>query len=408
VSNNQRKKYIAINYGIPGPVVFSQLIEYTLQMGIFDMHFDYNFLMSGKSYFTKNAQLEENIQQLKKKAKGKVSVFPTPFVNKIPMLYLYSFFIKYMSCHKDDNSKTIIHPRGLPSALIANYMRERDDDVSYIYDMRGDSLAEFAYQNRKSPDSLEQRMQLYKALEEKAVHGAGHVICVSNALKEIVLKRYKIDSKKVTVIPCCADANLFKPDLAKRVEVRKHLKLDDQLNLIYCGGLNMWHCAEEMFQLIGGVLQAVTEAFFIVLTPHRSDAFRLAEKYLPKHRYLIDEVSRNDVPKYMLASDIGVILRQNTAVNKASSPTKIAEYLIAGLPVILTGNIGDYSKLIIDSEVGFLLRDDPIDVVKDLSPLIKYVNKRDWPERDIISDFGIDNFSKAKFIPCLKDIYDSI
>ena len=52
--------------------------------------------------------------------------------------------------------------------------------------------------------------------------------------------------------------------------------------------------------------------------------------------------------------DYGLIIRDESITNQVSSPVKFAEYLYAGLKIIISSNIGDYSKFVLDNDCGFL------------------------------------------------------
>jgi glycosyltransferase involved in cell wall biosynthesis len=66
---------------------------------------------------------------------------------------------------------------------------------------------------------------------------------------------------------------------------------------------------------------------------------------LPADCVVMEEVPHAQVPKMINAADAGILLREQHPVNVVSSPTKFGEYLAAGIPVILTDGIGDYSEL---------------------------------------------------------------
>ena len=51
-------------------------------------------------------------------------------------------------------------------------------------------------------------------------------------------------------------------------------------------------------------------------------------------------------------------MRESHPVNLVSSPTKFGEYLAAGVPVILTEGIGDYSEMAETMHVGITLKID--------------------------------------------------
>jgi glycosyltransferase involved in cell wall biosynthesis len=66
-------------------------------------------------------------------------------------------------------------------------------------------------------------------------------------------------------------------------------------------------------------------------------------------------VPHHEVPRYLAAGDIGLLLREPSLVNAVASPVKFAEYLAAGLPVVLTEGIGDYSDLAMRNNLGVVL-----------------------------------------------------
>ena len=65
----------------------------------------------------------------------------------------------------------------------------------------------------------------------------------------------------------------------------------------------------------------------------------------------------NEVPKYLLAADYGLLIRENTVTNQVASPVKFAEYLACGLPVIISRNLGDYSEFVTKNNCGYLLNE---------------------------------------------------
>jgi len=65
--------------------------------------------------------------------------------------------------------------------------------------------------------------------------------------------------------------------------------------------------------------------------------------------------SHHEVPGYLAAADVGLLLREPCLVNRVASPVKFAEYLAAGLPVLLTEQIGDYSALAAAHRVGCVI-----------------------------------------------------
>ena len=73
------------------------------------------------------------------------------------------------------------------------------------------------------------------------------------------------------------------------------------------------------------------------------------------HDSLIRKVLPDQIPAYLSAADLAVSFIKPSYSKLASSPTKIPEYLIAGLPVVCNSGIGDCDEVIRDDKVGVLI-----------------------------------------------------
>ena len=61
---------------------------------------------------------------------------------------------------------------------------------------------------------------------------------------------------------------------------------------------------------------------------------------------LVDCCSKEDLPAVYEAADLGLILRDDSPVNRVACPTKLAEYLFFGLiPVVRSPRLGDFQEL---------------------------------------------------------------
>jgi hypothetical protein len=48
------------------------------------------------------------------------------------------------------------------------------------------------------------------------------------------------------------------------------------------------------------------------------------------------------------------MIREDTITNRVASPTKFAEYLAAGLPVLISAHIGDFSTTVRANDLGLV------------------------------------------------------
>jgi len=66
-------------------------------------------------------------------------------------------------------------------------------------------------------------------------------------------------------------------------------------------------------------------------------------------------VPPSDLPKYLSGADVAVSFIKNCYSKQASSPTKNAEYLACGLPIIANAGIGDTDLHISGNDIGALV-----------------------------------------------------
>ena len=238
---------------------------------------------------------------------------------------------------KHNTEFNLIHARTDYSSHIASLVTD-----NFIWDCRGDTLAEFEKAYENSSNILGKWYKRYKISSSiKKAKKAKKAIFVSRFLKN------KFNFKKeFHVIGCAADDKLFFYNEDLRKEKRKELKLNEYDKvLIYSGGMAHY----QMFpQTVKFFQQLSKEWKFLVLT----NGIDIAQKYLneiPSNRYILKSVKFQDVNSYLNASDVGIMLRENDDLNRAASPTKYAEYSMSGLNIIYSDDIGDlkiYDKII--------------------------------------------------------------
>src|SRR5207342_2062321 len=69
----------------------------------------------------------------------------------------------------------------------------------------------------------------------------------------------------------------------------------------------------------------------------------------------IKKVQAAEIPRHLSAADIAVSFIKNCYSKQASSPTKNAEYLACGLPIIANAGIGDVDEQILSNRVGTIV-----------------------------------------------------
>ncbi|HEY8460617.1 MAG TPA: glycosyltransferase, partial [Blastocatellia bacterium] len=247
-----------------------------------------------------------------------------------------------------------LHARGyVPAAMgaLAKWLA----GGKLIFDIRGLMAEEYVDAGLWPEGGLLYR--LTKMAEKRLFKAAdGFVVLTENARK--ILFPCDREERPVEVIPCCVDAERFRaPDGESRDDLRRALNLEGRRVIIYVGSLGGWYLTDETAELMAAAHRQDASTFSIVLTqsPPEMIASRLNALGVAQSDYLVKKVAPEDAPRYMRAADFAVSLIKPCYSKKSSSPTKIAEYLASGLPVVTNAGIGDLDDLIAEDKVGVIL-----------------------------------------------------
>jgi glycosyltransferase involved in cell wall biosynthesis len=114
---------------------------------------------------------------------------------------------------------------------------------------------------------------------------------------------------------------------------------------VYSGSLGSWYRLAEMFDFFEVASESIGGLKFLLLTPHVAQALPLVRTRRLESRVIVRQLAPDDVPRFLAAADAGICFLGRHPSKRASSPTKYAEYLAAGLPVVTNGWIGDAAAL---------------------------------------------------------------
>jgi glycosyltransferase involved in cell wall biosynthesis len=194
-----------------------------------------------------------------------------------------------------------------------------------------------------------------EGLERWAVTKADHVVVVSEQLKEYLSDRYRISSPRISIIPCCADASMFKWDIERRQAQRHALELADRFICTHLGSFFEWYEPELLLTLFAQIRTHVPNAHLLVVTGATERAREYIAQHLPAGSFTVMSAKHDEVAPLLNASDLGFLLLRSSPNIKTSSPAKFSEYLNCGLPVLITPDVGDFSDLIRRTGTGLVV-----------------------------------------------------
>jgi glycosyltransferase involved in cell wall biosynthesis len=166
--------------------------------------------------------------------------------------------------------------------------------------------------------------------------------------------------RPVEVIPCCVDFTRFaEANGQSRDEIRRELGVDDRRVLAYVGSFGGWYLTNEMLDFFTVAKQYDPQTLVLILTARNEKQVvaKLRSRGIADGDFIVKSVSPAEVPNYLRATDMAVSFIKACYSKQSSSPTKIAEYLACGVPVVANRGVGDIDELIGDNGIGVLVDD---------------------------------------------------
>jgi glycosyltransferase involved in cell wall biosynthesis len=228
----------------------------------------------------------------------------------------------------------IVHVRSYVPAFIALPRRARRS-ARLLFDMRG-----FWADERVEGGLWRAGGALYrvaKGCERRFLAAADAVVTLSHASVPQIREWLGESPAPVQVIPTCVEVDRF----ADRPE------RPDGPHAVWSGSVGTWYRFDLAVRLARSLGLPLT-----VLTRET----RLARDVLAGQPADVRSVRPSDMPDELFAGDVGLCLLRSSFSKTASTPTRFAEYLAAGMPVAVTPGVGDLEELVADEGVGVVVR----------------------------------------------------
>jgi glycosyltransferase involved in cell wall biosynthesis len=243
----------------------------------------------------------------------------------------------------------VVHARSYLPGAVAKAVATLVPGARFVFDCRGlagDEYLDFSHWTREDV-----RYRLVKRAERVLFGRADAVVTLTHRLRDWLREQgFTSPRSVVEVIPCCADLERFRPDREARAAARAHLKAGDRFVLAYSGSLGSYYCDDELAVLFAA-LRRRRPAQLAVFTRGDTTKLRaaLAREGVSEEDLHVEAVEPKDMPSKLAGADAAASLIQPWFSKIASSPTKVAEFLGVGLPVVANRKVGDMEALIASS-----------------------------------------------------------
>lgn len=269
----------------------------------------------------------------------------------------------------------LIHARSYIPAAVAMIV-SRMTGVPFIFDMRALWPEELITAGRLRRGSALHRAIV--AAERACLRRAGAVVSLTHAAVDHLNRVYPDDmaGQRVAVIPTCADLDRFVPG-AQRPARR----------VIGCLGtvLSGWFRLDWLASFFDVAAERDPDAVFELTT--RDDPARVRAALDPEgrlgERLLIAAAAPEDVHGVLQGQTASVMFYAGGQISELGrSPTRMAEILGCGLPVVANDGVGDVARIIRDYRVGVLAQGpDPQAMATAWSDLLALLKDPDLASR---------------------------
>jgi glycosyltransferase involved in cell wall biosynthesis len=367
--------------------------------------------------FEKNARFENGKSGVEKTLQPYgIEWFPLPYTATPPVLSTMKDVRKAFSAAESiirTHPVDAVHCRSYIAALAGRKL-QRKYKLPFIFDMRGfyaDERVDGGLWNRSNP-LFDAVYRYFKRKERVFLAHADHVISLTEAGKEEML-RWNVkglNAEKISVIPCCADTDLFRPPDSEELlgDWRCRLNIyQGQTVISYLGSLGTWYLVEEMFDFFKIILELLPNAIFLIISGDDPEkVMQIAtRKDIPPASVKIVAARRHEVPQLLALSTANLFFIQPYFSKMASSPTKMGEALSTGVPVICNDGVGDCSRLLEGSPAGLIIPELSEECYRRMAPLVRPLGKTD---RKLVRQLALDKLSLTEGLRRYQHIYSLI
>ncbi|HKP35831.1 MAG TPA: glycosyltransferase [Pyrinomonadaceae bacterium] len=298
----------------------------------------------------------------------------------------------------------LLHARAhmpLAMALLA----QRFVRAKLLFDIRGLMAEEYADAGVWTTNSITFRM--VKRLERAGIRRADGIVVLTNRMRDWLVAHSLKPSDQIEVIPCCVELVRFDETIAQSDPAHSP---ENRFEVIYAGSLIGLYLVEEMGRFFKAIKGQRPEAFlrlFSVSPPEPARA-ALNRAGLSESDFEIRSASPAEIPAHLQQARLGLSFRKTAFAQIASSPTKIPEYLAAGIPVVCNAGIGDMDDIVEREQVGVVLHEFTDDAYQSAAQralaLADDMNIRDRCRRVAREHFDLKTVGGPRYINLYQEL----
>ncbi|WP_456460897.1 glycosyltransferase [Reichenbachiella sp.] len=225
--------------------------------------------------------------------------------------------------------------------------------VIYSYEPHSEFLAELGLWNR---NGLNYKVLNY--LEKKAGRQAKHVL--TGTRYGVTLLEEMNSEARLYRAPTAVDPKDFDYRPEGRTKIRNQYQIGHKYLVLYIGKFGDLYYTEEVADLFQSINQQIPNAHFLIVSKYDHDtitSWMTSRGFNDAQYNLNSNLTDEEVKEYLSAADLGISAVPPTPSQKFRSPTKVAEYLLCGLPYITCAGVSEDDLVAVEHKVGVVVDD---------------------------------------------------
>lgn len=355
------KKVLFISYdGLTDPLGQSQILPYL--NGLSKEGHSITILSCDKA-----TNFEKNREIVSKKAEeANIQWVSVNYEDKYPVISptLNSRRLKKKAFELTEKGRfDIVHCRSIIPAQIGSALAKKFG-LKFIFDIRGfwaDERVDGKIWNLKNP-IYNYLYNYFKKEEKRLFQYADTIVTLTDNAKNYIEEHFKTKGNFL-VVPCCVDFNHFNLDNVDSQDVKNKKESlginNESYVLTYVGSLGARYQLREMLSFFKALKEKQANACFLIIS--KSDTSNIkqeaAEMGIDPDSIYITSCEYNEIPTYISIGAASIFFIVTSFSGKAVSPTKQAEVMSLGLPIVANSGLGDTDVILKATESGIVVND---------------------------------------------------
>lgn len=238
-------------------------------------------------------------------------------------------------------------------------------------------------------------IKMLEKLEMFLYRRATKIISVTHSFKQDLIER-GVEADKIDVVLNGVDLSKYAPVKEKSASFSQTYHLQDKFVVGYVGTHGMAHSLEHIVEA-SKLLSDLPEVCFVFAGGGAAKPLidKLIEEQSLSNVVSIPRQPKELMPQLWSLCDVSLISLKDTPLFETVIPSKLFESMGMGLPMLMTGPLGEASDIILESKAGVVVApESPLEVADAVRKL--YLNKIEYSEIKINSYSAAPKYDRDK------------